>query len=180
MALLECWDILYVSAACALRIAEDIVSLLLANRDATHSNMAMAILASIGLSPLLALGDFLHEVHLHLLEETLTAGHMKKARRWLMMAQLQIHGISVLEIALAIIGNIKLLSSNSPLSVTEISTDVKRRSSGSALLLVLRLSISSLPCTLDHIVWGNESTITENIFDSRGVLPSTTNRKRSC
>lgn len=128
----------YLVAACGVRIAADIVSLLPANRDATRPSISTAVLASIGLSPLLlALGGFLHEAHVRLVEVTHGARQANGTKRWLWIGQFQIHGISILGMVLSIVGNIKLATSRNTLTTTEIDNDEKLRSAGSALLLVL-------------------------------------------
>lgn len=142
----------YLNLTCGVRIAADIVSLLPANRDATHPTISSAILSSIGLSPLLlALSGFLHEVHVRLVDFTHTAREAKGKKRWLWFVQIQIHGVSVLGMVLAIIGSVKLISSGETLTTTEVNNAEKLRSAGAVLLLVTCACLGQYALYLFHL-----------------------------
>lgn len=143
---------LYLNLSCGVRIAADIVSLLPANRDATHPTISSAILSSIGLSPLLlALAGFLHEVHVRLVDATHSAKQAKGTKRWLWFVQIQIHGVSVLGMILAIIGSIKLVPSEETLTTTEVNNDEKLRSAGAILLLITWAFMGQYALYLFHL-----------------------------
>lgn len=142
----------YLNASCAVRIAADIVSLLPANRDATHPTMTSAILSSIGLSPLLlALSGFMHEAHVHMTDSTHSPRQAKTTKRWLWIAQFQIHGVSIVGMVLAIIGSVKLLASTTPLTAAETNNAEKLRSAGAVILLLLWVSLAQYALYLQYI-----------------------------
>lgn len=142
----------YLSAICAVRIAADVVSLLPANRDASHPTITTAILSSIGLSPLLlALSGFLHEAHVRLVDVTQGPRQAKATKRWLWVMQIQIHGTSILGIVLAIVGTLNLDSAQTTLTPGEINNDDKLRSAGAVILLVLWVLLLQYAFYLGHV-----------------------------
>lgn len=160
----------YLNAFCIVRIVADIVSILPANQHATHPKTSTAVLSSVGLSPImLALGGFIHEAHVYLVEAKHSTQQAAKVKRWLWVAQFHIHTVAILGMVLVIIGSIDLVASKEPLTTSEVNHGDKLRSVGAALLLVLWVALSQYALYLFYVARKTPTSSSGSVAVSRLV-----------
>lgn len=144
---------LYLNSYCGIRIVADIVSLLPSNRNSPKPKESTIILSSVGLSPLiLTLAGFSHYIHYLLLQRQdrqagkPPLGH-KKYKLFLWFVQIQIHFVSAVGIIITILGAIKMLDPQHPLTETEFNHAKDEWRAGALILCILWAAITQ------YIVW---------------------------
>src|ERR1700761_3798457 len=98
----------YLNISCGVRIAADIVELAQGTQvdnSTAKPTIAAIVIGSIGLSPLLlALAGMAHDLPPPVPLATKTAAKAKSVRRWMVVAQVQIHAVIIVGMVLLIIG----------------------------------------------------------------------------
>ena len=140
--------LLYLSLLCILRIVADIISLLPSNRNSPTPQTSVVVLSSVGLSPLvLMIAGFSHHIHVLHLERVLNASKLQRVKKYLWLAQLQIHLVSSVGVVLAVIGGIKLADNAKSLTASQVHNGETLRKVGSVLICLVWLAL------LHYIVW---------------------------
>lgn len=153
----------YLNLACTIRIVSDIISII--EKDDTTS-IAAVVVSSVGLSPLLlSLAGFLHEIHVKLLSTTTaTETQRKKTIRWMWFAQIQIHAVAIIGIALIIIGAVKIISAN---TTKDMVLYTHLREAGVVLLALLLVNLLLYSIWMLH--WSHQAhakTVDEGVSGS--------------